>query len=126
MLQLCCDVNHWYETRGIASNNFSDNFYQYANRIMVLLSLHNVDLPTAFGTIDTKIKTLLLNGEQRQAIETALDSKKAIIRGFNLIFNFILYCMTILQHQDFAVLYLSSENSEIKISLMSFLVRISL
>ena len=100
MLQLCCDVNHWYETRGIASNNFSDNFYQYANRIMVLLSLHNVDLPTAFGTIDTKIKTLLLNGEQRQAIETALDSKKAIIRGFY--FN-ILYFV--------AVLHSGSENS---------------
>ena len=81
--QLCSDVNDWYETRGIATNNFSDNFYQYANRIMVLLSLHNVHLPSAFGTLDLKIKTLLLNGEQRQAIETALDSKKAIIRGFS-------------------------------------------
>ena len=65
----------------VSSENLSDNFYQYANRLMVLLSLHNVGLPSAFGSPDTKIKTLLLNREQKEGIELALQSRKAVIRG---------------------------------------------
>ena len=67
--------------RNISLDNLSDNFYQYANRMMVLLALQNVELPSVFGSIDVKIRSLLLNKEQIEAVHLALLKKHVFITG---------------------------------------------
>lgn len=51
---------------------------------MVFLAVHDVELPSAFGNPDTKIKSLLMNKEQIQVVNSALNSRKVILTGINL------------------------------------------
>eukprot|EP00111_Clytia_hemisphaerica_P023149 TCONS_00068098-protein len=87
------EFNHWYfqlcanihqELNGIrciSLDNLSHNFYQYANRMMMLLALQDVQLPSVFGSTDIKIRSLLLNREQMEAVHLALVKKHVFITG---------------------------------------------
>ena len=70
-----------YNLRGIQYKEENNSFCKYPNRMMVLLAVQDIELPSAFGNPDTKIKSLLMNKEQIQVVNTAFKSRKAILAG---------------------------------------------
>jgi len=71
-----------YNLRGCTFND--NNCRDYANRLLVLIALDDVTLPSAFGSSDTKIRSLLLNVEQMEAINKVDVTNKLMILGWLL------------------------------------------
>ena len=70
------------ERHGISNVNnkqTDEMFLAIANRVMVTISLSQLNMPTAFGPTSKKIRTLLLNKSQMEAVQDA--NTKKILRG---------------------------------------------